>query len=516
MKNLYLNTVVFISGAAVLAIEILGTRILGPFYGVSLYLWSSLITVTLAALSTGYFVGGRYADKSADLTKLSKIVFAAGIWLLILPFLKHPLLQITETLGLRFAVLSSAILLFAIPLFFLGMVGPYAIRLKISNINNAGSIAGNVYAISTVASVLSALVTGFFLIPNIGLGKLTAGIGIILLLTASIGITNKVKTNLSIFLVLLLFCLAYTGPWNILDRKNSKQKNKLLKVRQSLYAEIRVVDFGDSRHLLIDGATHTVVDPSNWKSQFQYVPVMDIPKFLYDKPGDILLLGLGGGSIAKNYTKSGWKVDVVEIDQTVSDIAKEYFGLKPEEANIIIADARQYLENHDKKYDLIVVDAYGNGYMPFHLVSSESFGLIKSRLKPRGVVAVNVNCIGWKDKIVNTLAATMKTQFGNIVALPIAEPPNKIGNLVLLAADREIDFSEDLLKRPKNYLYDPYMHWYILQVNHAWDNRFIPDINNTLIITDDLNPIDIMAERINYVARKNLHKYYGSSEGLSW
>ncbi len=300
------------------------------------------------------------------------------------------------------------------------------------------------------------------------------------------------------------------------DGKDVVSGKTLLEVRQSIYAEIRVLDFGESRHLLIDGGTHTVVNPSNWNSLFQYVPVMDIPKFLYDKPGDVLLLGLGGGSIAKNYSKNGWNVDAVEIDQDVADIAKKYFGLVSQEANITIADARRYLRNHVKKYDLIIVDAYGSGYIPFHLVSSESFELIKNRLKPMGTVAVNINTIGWNDKIVDSIGVTMNSQFTNVIALPIAEPPNTIGNLVLLASDREIDFSEDLLKRPKNYLHDRYMHWYILQVNHAWDNRFVPDINNkSLIITDELNYIDVMAERINYEARKDFHAYYGR-DGLSW
>ncbi|MGH7600761.1 MAG: fused MFS/spermidine synthase, partial [bacterium] len=113
MRNFYLYFIVFISGAAVLAVEILGTRILGPFYGVSLFLWSALITVTLAALSLGYAIGGRWADKSATLSRLCSLVAGAGAWLLLIPWLKQPLLVLTESLGLRFAVLVSAFVLFA-------------------------------------------------------------------------------------------------------------------------------------------------------------------------------------------------------------------------------------------------------------------------------------------------------------------------------------------------------------------------------------------------------------------
>ena len=170
MNNIYINVVVFISGAAVLAVEILGTRILGPFYGVNLYLWSALITVTLAALSTGYLIGGRWADKSATIHLLSWIVASAGIWLLLVPYLKQPILSISEPIGLRLAVIIAAFLLFAPPLILLGMVGPFAIRLKTSGIRKVGQTAGDIYAISTVASVISALLTGFILM-SLQLGK---------------------------------------------------------------------------------------------------------------------------------------------------------------------------------------------------------------------------------------------------------------------------------------------------------------------------------------------------------
>ena len=103
MQNLYLYVIVFVSGAAVLAIELLGTRVLGPFYGVSLFLWSALITVTLVALSVGYAVGGRWADRGPRFTRLCYPIAGAGLWLLLLPWLRIPVLQATEPIGLRFA-----------------------------------------------------------------------------------------------------------------------------------------------------------------------------------------------------------------------------------------------------------------------------------------------------------------------------------------------------------------------------------------------------------------------------
>ena len=164
---------VFISGAAVLAIEILGTRILGPFYGVSLYLWSALISVTLIALSVGYAVGGWWADRGASRINLYYIVAGAGIWTLVIPWIRGAVLTVAEPFGLRFAVLVAAFVLFFAPLALLGMVSPYAIKLKARDVSIVGRSAGNIYAVSTVGSVAAALLTGFFLIPNVGVGRLT-------------------------------------------------------------------------------------------------------------------------------------------------------------------------------------------------------------------------------------------------------------------------------------------------------------------------------------------------------
>ena len=177
-SQLYL--VVSVSGACVLAIEILGTRILGPFYGVSIFLWSALISVTLAALSLGYAIGGRWADRGPQASRLAFMLAGAGVWMLLVPWLARPLLSITEPLGLRAAVLASATLLFFPPLTLLGMVSPYAIRLSAERLEEVGRTAGNLYAVSTLASVFAALATGFWLIPNIGVTKLTLGVGVLL------------------------------------------------------------------------------------------------------------------------------------------------------------------------------------------------------------------------------------------------------------------------------------------------------------------------------------------------
>lgn len=510
MKNFYLYLIVFISGAAVLAVEILGTRILGPFYGVSLFLWSALITVTLAALSLGYAIGGRWADKNATLPRLCALVAGAGVWLLLIPWIKQPLLVLTESWGLRFAVLASAFVLFAPPLTLLGMVSPFAIKLKTASLNVVGRTAGNLYAISTVASVVSALLTGFFLIPNVGVTRLTLAIGGLLLITAAIGLVAERNLKLKALGIVSILIAIVTAVW-ILPPLAVDPGKGLLAVEQSPYAEIRVLDMQNRRHLLIDGGTHTIVDPVTWKTHFPYVMVMDLTKSFFDQPGELLLIGLGGGSVVKNFARDGWKVDAVEIDPTVIRVAQEHFGLAASEGNIFPMDGRQYLLNHEKNYEIIAMDAFGSSSIPFHLVTAEAFALIASRLNPEGILAINIEALGWYHILVRSLAATLKKSFSQVLALPTQPSSERIGNLVILASNRELKLSlaeGDITDM--NYVSAPaYLQ------NLAWQNRFEPDIRNVPVLTDDLNPVDIWAEATNLTARRDLHQYFKES-GLSW
>ncbi len=513
MKNLYLYSIVFVGGAAVLAIEILGTRILGPFYGVSLFLWSALITVTLIALSIGYAAGGRWADRGATLPRLCLIIALAGAWILLIPWIKRTVLLIAEPFGLRFAVLMSAFILFAPPLTLLGMVGPYAIKLRTKDLNEVGSTAGNIFAISTIASVISALLTGYFLIPNVGVKLLTLITGFILLISASIGLTPRLNPKLRT-LVVMVILLAGVLCIREASRSSIDPEHGLISIKQSPYGEIRVLDIESSRYLLIDGGVHTMVSLSDFKSLFPYVAVMDLTRFFFDSPGKLLLIGLGGGSIVKTFAQHGWDVDAVEIDPVVTKLALRYFGLEPSEAKIFQMDGRRFLLTHKERYDLIIMDAFGSSSIPFHLVTEESFGLIASRLKENGILAMNIEAIGWRDEIVRSLATTLKQHFDEVLALPTAEA-NTLGNVVLLASRKKrLEFPHEMLE-PEAHGPDAYLHSYARQMNHAWDNRFVPETDSKLLLTDDLNRVDLRAEEINNVAREQLHSYFGK-DGLSW
>lgn len=508
MKNFHLYVVVFIAGAAVLAIEILGTRILGPFYGVSLFLWSALITVTLAALSLGYAIGGRWADKGATMFRLSILLAGAGLWLLLIPWLTKPILLISEPFGLRFAVLVAAFILFFPPLTMLGMISPYAIKLKTASLAEVGRTAGNLYAVSTVASVFSALLIGFFLIPNIGVSRLTLMIGFILIITAIFGFVVNRKSKLSLLGTVVVLVVGAVVILNISTDSADPEKG-LVYVKQSPYGEIRVLNKENAKYLLIDGGVHTVIDTVTGESQFPYIAVINLTMDFFEKSGHVLLIGLGGGSIIKNFSSAGWSIDAVEIDPEVIEVAQKYFGLKASEGRIFHMDGRQFLTTHRDTYDIVIMDAFGSSSIPFHLVTQESFGLIASHLKPDGIFAINVESNGWHDLIVRSLAATLQQHFDEVLALPTTQLSDQLGNIIIFASNHKLELQR------KTYPGLKYKSSMSNQNNQAWNNRFIPDTQNIPILTDDLNPIDVWSEAINNIARKDLHSYF-EQRGLSW
>ncbi len=504
-----LYTIVAISGAAVLAVEILGTRILGPHYGVSLFLWSALITVALSALSVGYAIGGRMADRKATLTRVAVILAMAGIWLIMVPLLKRPVLWVAGSLGLRMAVIVAASILFFPPLFALGMISPYAIKLRTVSLGEVARSAGNLYSVSTAASVVAALLTGFILIPKVGISVLTISIGIILLLTAAFAtMLDRRSLAKRAGLALLFILCALAALFMETAPARSTGKGAIKAFEQSPYAQIMVVEYLNARFLLIDGAIHTFTDIESNETLFSYVNVVDISRYMFSSSGDALLIGLGGGSVAKHFTREGWTVDAVEIDPVVVEMAREHFDLEPADASVYTMDGRQFLNGTDKKFDIVVMDAFGSGSVPFHLITKEAFGLVKSRLDDDGILAINLQSIGWKSTIVRSVTATLKSQFSEVLALPIAEPPNILGNIIILASNRPLETVADLPDPDSRFSAD-------YDRIHAWDNRFIPDISNVPVLTDELNPVELWSEEINLAERRELNEYF-KDLGMLW
>lgn len=511
MRPLALYVVVSISGGAVLAVEILGTRILGPFYGMGLFLWSALISVTLAALAAGYALGGRWADRGPQPARLALLLAGAGLWLLAVPWLRHPLLELTSGLGLRAAVLITSTLLFFPPLMLLGMVSPYAIRLRAQRLEEVGRTAGDLYAVSTIASVVAAVATGFWLIPALGVARLTSAIALALFGAAAIA-WLAARGARSPALATALVAAAALAALSMARPQGSAGEG-LVFAAESPYAEIRVLDVDDVRYLLIDGGVHTAMEKSTDRPLHPYVVVSELAHDLFPAPGRMLLVGLGGGAAANAFSWRGWEVDAVEIDPLVVEVARDHFGFRETQTPVARMDGRRYLSLVDDRRELIYFDAYGSSAIPFHLITDETFALAKSKLAAGGVLLLNVESVGWDHVLVRSVAATLRRHFSHVVALPIAEPPTRRGNVILLAADRPLEIPDAVVGDPLAVIDDEYEHWRVLQRIHAWDHRFEPQTDGARVLTDDLNPVDIWAEDINRVARRELRRLFAGRAG---
>ena len=492
VQRVYLYFAVFVAGAAVLFLELIGTRILGPTYGVTIYLWSTLIATTLLALSLGYALGGRLADRSASANLVFLLMAAAGVWTVFIPFLKGAAIQLALPLGLRGAMLTASLILFVFPLTLLAGVCPIALRVRARHLDQVGTTAGYISAVSTIGSVLSALATGWWLIPNIGVFRLTIGTGLVLIVVATIGflLSSSRKPGI-VSAIALVICVVAAGG----APSETEGQQGILATRQSVYAQISVQDRGDNRLLLLDNFPQTGKNMRTGGTAYRSHCLLGFVRHLYAPAnGKILIIGMGGGVVVESYQDAGWDIDVVEIDPVVVDFAREYFGLRIDPDRLLVEDGRQTLNRvEDGTYDVILADVYGAGTIPFHLVTQEAYALIKRKLKPGGLLGVSVIALGWDGQFTNSLARTLRTSFENVVFLPTAEPYS-YGELIPVATDSEIRLHQPIRKiEGREFEYECQ--------RSGWANRFEPDRGRGQVITDDLNPVEVWIEETSRVAR---------------
>ena len=255
------------------------------------------------------------------------------------------------------------------------------------------------------------------------------------------------------------------------------------------------------RSMTVDGRIQACVDTTNWQSELKYVAVMDLPMHCIMIPGKMLLLGLGAGSVARNYRRAAWNVDVIEPDTSRLAYARNSFGFTDSSVRVIAGSGRAYLADASHRYDIILLDCVSSDDYPAEMMTKEFFALAASRLPEAGIFAIAVESAGWKDEIVQTLSATLAAAFRQVIVLPISEPPNKFGSIVLMASNTA---RNDLLRDPERNLdYSPeWRYGPEYQKAHAWDNHFSIVQTGAPMQTDGNNSW----ERILAAIRAEAHK----------
>ena len=436
--GLYLTC--FLTGAAVMVIELLGTRMIAPFYGVSLYVWSSLISVALIALAMGYFAGGRWADRTKRTTGLSLISLAA-LFTLLIPWITRPVLLATDPLGLRAGAFVSALVLFSPSLTMLGMVGPYAIKLSTSQLDGVGTSAGTIYAVSTLGSVVGTLVLGFFRFPLVGSRQILIGLGIALLaLAVAVATYERLGRTAAVLPSILLAAIgiallpqaigagrAYTGgePFQIRSE------------RESLYGWVRVIDQRerDLRLLMSDASTIGAASISSGENRLSYQDIVHLTPALAPNMTRALLIGQGAGHMATTLRdRYGIVTDTLEIDPAVASAASEYFGFKPT-GQAIVGDARYEIRRLTGPYDLIIHDCFTGGSEPAHLLTVETLSQLRGLLSDQGILVLNFVAFsqGGQNAALASVGRTIAQVFPHHSVF-ISKPGEDFNDFIFLAA----------------------------------------------------------------------------------
>ncbi len=430
MKRYTLETIVFLAGAITMIFEIAGSRVLGPFFGTSIFVWTSLIGVIMGSLSLGYRLGGQLSIDKADKTFLSWILLSAAFFILITAVGHDYILNrvVKYVSGFRLKTVISAILLFGPASVFLGMVLPYTVKLRVSKIESSGAAVGNLYALSTIGSIGGTFLAGFVLLPSIGFANILFILPAVLLLFSLIlFIQDKMFIHtsvpvVSLVLMILFWSKLYTAEKNYID-VDTKYNRVIIynSTDKATNRPIKMLLINDER----SSAMYTDIDSGLVFEVLKYYRLIE-----HFKPGfeKVLMVGGSGYAFPKYYLRNypGKRIDVVEIDPELTALAKKHFNLPDSPyLNVYHEDGRTFLNRGDNKYDAVLMDAYKSVItVPFQLTTKEAVEAIYNNLTPDGIVLANIiSTLDDKtDYFLRAELATYKSVFPQVLIFAVRWP----------------------------------------------------------------------------------------------
>ena len=413
-RPLLLRAVVFTVGASSLGAEISAARLLAPYFGASTIIWANTIATVLVALSIGYAVGGRLADRRADLCGLCRIVLIASVLLALVPFGADPFLRFSAralgslSVGGFVGSLAAVLVLVAVPVMLLGTVAPYANRLTLSAVADTGTVTGRLYAISTAGSLLGTFAAALLLIPLIGTHRTFLVFALALVAAPGAGARR-------FLLVPVVVGTLFVVPRPAIGADVAGARVIYATETQYQYARVLQFSTGERWLQLNEGvAIHSLYRPWSYLTGGYWDDFLALP--LADGlgvPKRIAILGDAAGTVARAYGHyfPGTRVDGVELDGELTAIGKRYFDLGGPRLHLYSADARPWLAASSARYDAIFLDAYRQPYIPFYLVTREFFASVRAHLSPGGAVIVNVGHIPGSDSLEKVVSATLHAVF---------------------------------------------------------------------------------------------------------
>ena len=421
----------FVVGTGSLGAEIAAARLLAPYFGASTVIWANTIGIVLVALSAGYWYGGKRADRDPSIAGLYKLVLIAGVLTALIPFVADPFLSIAVDAldqieaGAFVGSLLAVLLLVATPVFVMGMVSPYALRLAVHAVGETGSTAGRLYALSTLGSLVGNFASALLLIPVLGTRRTFLVYALAFVVVALLGLRRRPLVLAPIGVVLLMALPVGTV------KAAEEPGSRVIREADTEYQYARVVEDPDGDRFLElnEGqAVHSVRRKGSYLTGDIWDEYLVAPFVAGDTPpGRIAILGNAAGTTARAYGEffPDTYVDGVEIDGELTEIGRSLFDMSNPRLETFTDDARPYLRQTPRRYDAILVDAYRQPYIPFYLATREFFELARDRLRPGGVIFVNVGHPERSQTLEKVLGATMDTVFSTVLRDP-AEPTNTL------------------------------------------------------------------------------------------
>lgn len=499
LKNkIFLYLTEFFAGMSVMAVELGASRLLAPYFSSSQIVWTIIIGTIMIAMALGNIYGGKSADKSPNPDKLYGRILIAAVWIALIPVAgKYIVLGISALLiftvnnnFLIIAAFCACMVIFVFPLFLLGTVTPSLAKYSVNSLDDSGRTVGTLGAFNTIGSIIGTFVPTFVTIPAVGTSiTFLIFAGILIVLSVIYFVSSRVGYKKVIIsgVIFVSCCVFGHGDSFAFWQKDLTYEG------ESIYNYLQVSE--DDKQVSLSTnvlfGVQSVYMKDDTLTGLYYDYAMAAPLMVPDKNPDsmeVLILGMGTGTYATQCRKyfGDMNIEGVEIDEKITKLSRKYFAL-PDDINVTTYDGRAFLNASDRKYDVIMVDAYQDITIPFQMSSVEFFRLVKSHLNENGVMVVNMNMRGNDDGDINQyLADTISSVFGNVYTVEVDNSTNR----ELFASDNNDMMS--VLDDNISGIKDADLRF---MMNKVRDNSIAYNAGK-LIMTDDNAPVELLGMKV--------------------
>ncbi len=495
----YLFLTVFVAGMSTLAVEFTTSRMLQTVYGTSNLVWANVIGLVLLFLTIGYFIGGWLADRHPSTKVFYSLVAFAGFSSVFFLLLTSVLLRASASAMAAInvgAILSSLVGVFftlAVPITLLGAVSPFAIRLAVRDVNEAGRVSGRIYALSTWGSIFGTYLPVLFVIPLAGSRATAVLFGSLLLFTGLFGLWRSSKRAGLTALILPLILLPFVWFWT---QGSIKAGEGQLFETESAYNYVQVIRSGDCNYLLLNEgqAYHSFYCDGGRVPRVSVWSIMLAAPYFNPGPvqvDNMAVIGLAAGTIPKQVSRvfGPILIDGIELDPAIVEAGKQYFALDDPNINIIVGDGRYQLNQLDSTYDVITLDAYKVPYIPWHLTTREFFQEVHDHLAQDGVLAINVGRAPHDRRLVEAVTATLNQVFPSVHAIDVPGALNTI-----LVATVQPTTPDNL--RAGLELLDPQADPLLREALSTAATHIVPATAGDVIFTDERAPVEAIIDSL--------------------